>query len=154
MKPTKIVTFLFILSFLAISCASTITPKETVDYLNTPSQGVVILRASGSGINASKAEQDASLRAVKKLLFIGLPNSPQQNAMIEGGESSFKKKNSSYFKAFMESDYKQFIMTNVLDAKIAEKSNYYEAFYEVKINVNALRRSLEKKNVITKFGFH
>ena len=86
MKPTKVITFLFILYFLATSCASTrITPKETVDYLSTPSQGVVVLRASGSGINSSNAEQDASLRAVKKLLFIGLPNSPQQNAMVEGG---------------------------------------------------------------------
>ncbi|MGH1336905.1 MAG: hypothetical protein ACRBFS_12345 [Aureispira sp.] len=151
MKPIKIITFLFILSFLATSCA--ITPKETVDYLSTPSQGVVVLRASGSGINSSTAAQDASLKAVKKLLFIGLPNSPQQNAMVEGGESSFKKKNSRYFKEFMNSEYKKFVMTNVLDAKIAEKNSYYEAFYEVKINVNALRKSLEKKNVIPKFGF-
>ena len=128
-------------------------PAVEVNYLSS-ADGTVTMRAIGTGSNEQKAIALAEQNAINVLLFRGLPESEQKEALIGNGEAEAKESNKQYFDKLYKERYKLFIMSSVPVTTFAkQKGGVKSITMDVKVNLVALRKDLEQNNIIRKFGF-
>ena len=145
--------FIIIISLLLICCKSNYYTHQ-VSYLSSESQ-TLSLRSTGFGSTQLKAVEDAEIAAMKTLLFRGIPESQQKDALISLNESDALKKNHAYFNDFFEKGrYKTFIISSVPVTDMTKyKGAVQQITVDVKINLYALRKDLEQSNIIRTFGY-
>lgn len=157
---------------LMISCGSkrvAFFPTSEVTYQDY-SRDILTLRVLGYGANENEAIEDAQRRAMETLFFRGIPNSNISKPLIGYNENELKQRYNTYFKEFF--GYKRFltfitetifvggnkqkVIATKIDKKKGSKEDMIDALVvavDVLINVKPLRKDLEQKNVIRKFGF-
>ena len=88
-------------------------PTSEVNYVSG-NEGTITMRAVGTGSNEQNAINLAEQNAINVLLFRGLPESKQKDALISSNETQEKEKNKDYFEKFYSKKrYKTFVMTRV-----------------------------------------
>ena len=144
-------------------------PTSEVTYQDYTGD-ILTLRVLGYGGNESATIEDAQRRAMETLFFRGIPNSSISKPLVGYNENELKQRHSSYFKdffgykrfltfisetAFIGGD-KQKVIATKIDKKNGAREDMVDALVvavDVLINVKPLRKDLEQKNVIRKFGF-
>jgi hypothetical protein len=169
---TKINYLLVLLALISLSsCGSkkvAFFPTSEVTYQNYTGD-ILTLRVLGYGGNENTAIEDAQMRAMETLFFRGIPNSSLNNPLIGFNENDLKMTHNAYFKEFFS--YKRFLTfisqtmvvggqkQKVIATKVDKKSASQDMVdalvvaVDVLVNVKSLRKDLEQKNVIRKFGF-
>ncbi|RZJ36604.1 MAG: hypothetical protein EOO51_00365 [Flavobacterium sp.] len=128
-------------------------PTSEVNFL-AGGDGTITMRAIGTGSNEQKAIILAEQNAINVLLFRGLPESEQKEALIGYSEAEAKENNKQYFEKLYSQRYKLFIMSSVpVTAFAKQKGGVKSITMDVKVNLIALRKDLEQNNIIRKFGF-
>lgn len=136
------------------SCSFKTMPSAEVNYI-TSKEGTITMRAIGFGTNQEDAIIDAEKNAFNVLLFRGLPESEQKNALIGTNETNEKVKHKEYFKKFYtDKRYKTFMMSSIPSSNLTKhKGGKKRIAVDVKINLLSLRKDLEENNIIRKFGY-
>lgn len=126
-----------------------------VKYVNNPSQGLVTVEAIGYGKTEAAAELDAFNTAFTTIFFKGLPGFTALRTPMIPDESKARSEHSAYFKKFFDDrGYLQFITNQggATKAGKADDNRSRMARRTFTINYESLRRDLEQKGVIRKFG--
>ncbi|MFN8279154.1 MAG: hypothetical protein U0V49_02620 [Saprospiraceae bacterium] len=84
--------------------------------------------------------------AMENILFRGIPNSNQTSPMMEGANELDAR-----LAELLETDYIQFI-TNSQCVESTKSKKFYYATQIVSVDLQALRKYLEDKKIIRKFG--
>jgi len=124
-----------------------------VKFDSMPVTGTITVTSFGFGKNKAISSGDASAAAINALLFVGIPGSQYELPMVPDQS----KKNDPVIKDLFDGAYSPFITESILlsEAKLTKRSDGVKgksAQYKITINCEALRRYLEKNNVIRKFG--
>lgn len=143
-----------ILAFIFNSCSTSKSlPSGEVNYLSS-NDGALTVRAIGIGNNENEAITDAIYNAFDVLLFRGLPESEQKNALVGTNENEERGKHKDYFEGFYKGRYKSFVMSSIPSSDLIKyKGGKKGIAVDVKINTVALRKDLEQNEIIRKFGF-
>lgn len=137
------------------ACKSTYPTTAEVQYLGSPTTGLIKIDAVGYGTDEKKAEMDVYRTAFNTILFRGLPAfSPLQRPMIEN-ESAARSKHAAFFQQFFEErGYLKYITERSSPSKSEKtaETNTKIVRQTLVVNYDALRRDLEQNGVIRKFG--
>lgn len=168
----KIIT-LFITLLIIESCGSkkqvAFFPTSEVTYQDYTGD-ILVLRVLGYGFNENAAIEDAQMRAMETLFFRGIPNSSISKPLVGYNEREQKLKNAAYYNDFFgnkrfltfisETSFlggqEQKVIATKISKKKGAKQDMVDALVvatDVFINVKPLRKDLEQKKIIRKFGF-
>lgn len=169
MKSFKTLSIAFAAASLLVisfSCSSTektvyktpyeTNPYSTSEFISKDTQGLLQLRGVG---DEAKTTNDAILsaqkRALEKLFFLGFPGTDFKQPMIANTtQSTAEQQHSAFFTSFWNGGFQQFITSQTPKTyKCKNTTNCYTATSTFTINYNALRKELERNNVIRKMGF-
>ena len=125
-----------------------------VKYSGSPGTGVVTVVSNGFGKNSSQSNGNALAGAFYALLFKGLPGSACDLPMVPHEE---EKKNDPTIIALLNGGYNAFVMEDVTQNQVKTNKKQdgvtgISTTHLITINCAALRRYLEEKSVIRKFG--
>ncbi len=139
------------LVFLGCNSPKSFTGETT--YKGSSEKGTVLLSTAGYGQSKALALENAEINAFKVLLFKGVPGSQYNIPMIKD-EAKARQQYQSFFEQFFDGQgYKTFLMISKPTSKydpLTNRSKNLKA--DIKINVQSLRKTLEKEGVIRKFG--
>lgn len=138
------------------SCTSTknIPYQRTgeVVFIEQANEGTITLNSIAYASNKSDAIFYAEKNAFENLFFKGIPGS-QQNVPMIPNEGKSVAENQSFFNNFFNNgEYRKFVSESVIIDENKNSSGIYIS-QELVIDVKALRKYLENKNVTRKFGF-
>ena len=150
----KYIGLLFII-LLSTSCSKKVyTPLTAeVNVVNEDKHKTIELRSIGYGSNKQAALTDSEKKAFEILFFRGIPNSSVENPLIGTNESELMAKHSQYFDSFFKGKYKSFIMSIYEASPPQKKKGITSVVNDIKINILSLKKDLEEKGIIRKFGF-
>lgn len=147
---------LSLLGILIFNCSPKVLPPSAEVHYKGNKDQTILLTSVGYGENKRAAIFDAEKNAFNVLLFKGIPGSPFPKPIIHESEQETKSKNTDFFKAFYDDlGYRSF-MKNTYTISPGSKDKQVKktkAAVEITINVPSLRRELEQKGIIHKFGF-
>lgn len=113
--------------------------------------GTLWVQAAGFGKKPEAARLDAEMAAFRHILFQGIPGTPYNLPMVPD-ESVSKRDHAAFYKGFFEKDgYREFIMTSNT-GPLNKVDGNKRMDIQMKVNMDALRRHLEKNEIIRKFG--
>ncbi len=145
---------LLLISVLTFSCIQ-LYSQENIFYLSE-SNGCISLRVTAYGKKCKDAIENAEIIAIKKILFLGIPNSKiLKQPLIGTNESEIinKNKNNYFYEFFDEERYKNFISSCVPITEFKRDITRKKSItVDIVINIQALRKDLENKEIIPKFG--
>ena len=133
-----------------------VNPYSDSEFISKDVQGLAVFRGVS---HETKTQHDAIIsaqkRALEKLLFIGYPGSDFKQPMIGNvSQTTAETQHAAFFTSFWNGGFQQFITNNDSKTyKCKEKTNCYTAASTFTINYNALRKELERNNIIRKMGF-
>lgn len=154
----RIPSFLFFLILITlfdlfINCNSKTIPSAEINFISDK-EGTITMRSIGLGQNKEEAIINAEENAFNVLLFRGLPESTQKMALVGPDEASLKEAHKQYFdQLFSGKRYRTFLMSSIPSELMQHYGGRKSIAVDVKINATALRRDLEQRNIIRKFGF-
>jgi hypothetical protein len=157
----KIITILSLMVlFGTISCTKkSINYSQSFDYARSGkviflgnSKGLVTVSSEQTAESLSKAISFAEVNALENLLFKGVSSSPQENPMISD-EVLAQKESPMVLKGLIfENGYKVFLTESQILQSFKDKGEV-TVVQKVTFDIPALRKFLEKNEVIKKFGF-
>ncbi len=154
----RVLSFFTILGLLSVFSSGICCPiprlSDVTAYPGTKEPKTLTLHETGIGKNEAEAITDASLNAFEQLLFRGIPDSDQPEALIGTNENEIRSKNSDYFNQFYKQRFGTFILSTqptIPLQKLPKGKKRIEV--DITINLNALKKDLEENNIIRKFGF-
>ena len=113
--------------------------------------GTLWVKSSGYGKDESSAMHDAQMAAVRHLLFQGIPGTPWNLPMVPD-ESVSKRDHASFYNQFLEQKgYRDFVMS-ASSTPLVKVDGAKRLDATVKLDVQGIRRHLEKNDIIRKFG--
>lgn len=145
---------LLLISLLTFSCIQ-LYSQENVYYLSE-SNGCISLRVTAYGKKCKEAIENAEIIAIKKVLFIGIPNSKiLKQPLIGTNESEIINNNNNYFDEFFDKKrYKNFINSCIPITEFKRDITRKKSItVDIVVNIQILRADLESEGVIPKFGF-
>ena len=149
----RIILFTLVLGLL--SCSPKILPNAETTFIRGGETGTITLQSSGyfkGGSSQFDAEFEAEKNAFETILFRGIPGSQISSPLISLNESETKSKHKDYFKSFYtDKRYRTFIVSSNLISK-GNNKGFQKAVVMIKINYKALRKDLESKSILRKFG--
>jgi hypothetical protein len=143
-----------LLSTALVACSKKIGYLQTseVKFLDNPYSGTVTVESIGYGDQIKEAEINAIQKAFQTIIYQGLPAfSGLSTPMIP---DRTKVDQSILERFFSRNEYSEFL-TGQEDVRVLGKLKNprgYKVSKVVTINYNSLRRGLEKKGVVRKFG--
>ena len=145
---------LLLISLLTFSCIQ-LYSQENVFYLSE-SNGCISLRVTAYGKKCKEAIENAEIIAIKKVLFIGIPNSKiLKQPLIGTNESEISNNNNYYFDEFFDKKrYKNFISSCIPITEFKRDITRKKSItVDIVVNIQILRADLESEGIIPKFGF-
>lgn len=148
------ITLLFLLG--AIACKTrAYPPTGEVRFLQALNPGEFSLEATGYGRSYEDAEWDTYKTAFSALLFKGITgHSSLQRPMVED-EAKARSSHGRYFHNFFEQrGYLQFVTQKGAVSRLgkADDGRNKTVTRVFSVNLDALRRELEKQEIVRKFG--
>jgi hypothetical protein len=150
-KQLFFASLLFLPYFFACNSSKVLTGE--VNYLNTTEPGTLLVSAAGYGSTKAEAVANAQSNAFNNLIFRGIPGSQYHLPMVQN-EDVARKEHGNYFVSLLEQGgYKPFMMlSEELGGFSPNGKSKKSISVKVKMNVDALRRDMEQKGVVRKFG--
>lgn len=156
MKQTLIICCLLFFS----SCAKTVptaTQQSRIDYVRngkvnfiTSSKGLFTVSSENTAETMNQAVYFAEINALENILFRGIQGSSQENPMISD-EMTAKRENPAALRSLIsENGYHIFVTESEVIEKF--KGSPITVIQRVTFDIPALRKYLEKNNIIRKFG--
>ena len=147
----SIMSLILLLGVSILSFSQDYSTAE-VNNAGTSEEGTILVKSVGYGNIKSTAVEEAQVKAFRTLLFKGIPGSSQAQALIENESQSISENKSFYDDFFDGGRYKNFLMESSPITSLQRKGGKKQMIVRIKINVGALRKDLEQKNIIRKFG--
>ncbi|MEA1785137.1 hypothetical protein U1E44_03465 [Arenibacter sp. GZD96] len=146
---------IFILAMVLASCKGTNKNAQVasarVIYLSSEARNTVTLRSMDFGNNEVEAIYNAKKLSFQNIFFRGVASSPFNDPLIGIDEQAAYKTHKEYLTDFYENRMESFIIrSNESVEKV--KGGSRQANVTLTINLRALRKDLEDKKVIRKFG--
>ncbi len=145
---------LFLTIFLLSNNVNAQNPRTAeVNYAGESEKGTIFLEVIGYGKGWETATEEAEKKAFEILLFQGLPATANDKPIVED-ETTSKQENEEFYKEFFtQKKYKNFMMKISSSTKPKKVRKQKQATFYFKINIDALRKHLEDKQIIRKFGY-
>jgi len=156
MKTYTLLTISVIIMLFS-SCASTnkfIPFQRTgeVTFVEHSTEGTILLNSVGYAANKNEGVLYAERNAFENLFFKGVPGSSQKSPMIDDEEKAIYG-HRGFFEGFFKSgEYRKYIIESILIDE-RKSPNGIVITQEIKIDINSLRKLLEKEQIVRKFGF-
>lgn len=152
-----------LLSLIAITLcigsvsAQKVRPSEYASYVNLvkESKGSVTLRSNGWGKTEAQAVEDAEVRAILTLLYVGLPSAQRLSALVPNEQEANDKKPDYFERLVTQRAYKRFVTESSPKGSFTKLKGEKQKSMpvDITVNVDALRKDLQANDVIRKFGF-
>lgn len=150
----KIILTTCLLASLLISCS----PKISIPFQRTGSveyvegdKNTITVSANGYAATEANAVYYAERNALENILFRGIPNSNQENPMLENEASAYTNNKKALDDLTMNDGYRKFMIQSYRD-QITKQGGAYNLTQIVKFDLQALRKHLESNNLKRKFG--
>ncbi|NAS14323.1 hypothetical protein [Poritiphilus flavus] len=144
-----------VIFILLLSCKSagshTDLSSARVKYLTSQGRNSLTVQSTDLGNNQDQAIFNAKKLAFQNLFFRGISGSPFNDPLIGINERQGYKANETYFKEFYSGRMESFILSSSENLEKV-KGGQKLAKVTLQINLRALRKDLEDKSVIKKFG--
>ena len=137
------------------------TQKKTaprIDYYRTGEvkcvgydQDIIKLIATARATTIAVGSNYAERNAMENLLFKGIPNSNQETPFIENELESLGRNKRFYELFLIQRDYEKFIIESSVSSNSGNFNSYIVDQY-IEIDLQGMRKHLENKKVIRKFG--
>jgi len=152
---TLLPTIMFIMLITACGSQKKFIPFQRtgeVTFVNHETPGTILLNTVGYAANRAEAFMYAERNAFENLFFKGIPGSSQKSPMIENEEKAIYGHRKFFDNFFKTGEYRKYLLNSVL---IDERNSSSGVIItqEVKIDINALRKLLEREQIVRKFGF-
>jgi hypothetical protein len=153
-------TFLLVVCLIiATSCSRKSTPTQqyNIDYSRngkvnfiSANKGLLSISSESTAERLQKAINFAEINALENILFKGIQGSTQENPLIADEVTAIKENPLVLKGLIFENGYKIF----VTESEVLEtfKGNPTTVIQRVTFDIPALRKFLEKNNIIRKFG--
>ena len=149
MKAALIKLSVFLLLLLCLSFNS----YSQVEFVSEQN-GTITIRTDGTNKKLSDAITDAEKYVFYTIFYHGIPGSTLKNGLMDKPEAEVEESNKEYFKTFYENRYQLFITNIVQNGNIMKgKHRKKSIFFDITVNIDALRRELENNQVIRKLGY-
>lgn len=152
----KILFLFFALFSTGYLCAQKVKPVNyggSVNLVKEIDANNVVIRALGYGKKEANAREDAEIRVMRAVLYVGFPG---HNKMISEPESSVEAKHADFLSNFFEGKrYKDFITSVVSVGSLAKvKGQKVKSMpFDITVNLKALRQNLIENKVGEGLGF-
>lgn len=154
----RIVYFLL----FAFACGLTVSAQKVkpieyggyVNLIREIDQSTIVLRTLGYGKKEANAREDAEVRVIRAILYVGFDG---HSKLIHESESTFEAKHADFLNTFWEQKrYKDFITSTVSVGSLAKvKGEKVKSMpFDITVNVKALRQYLIQNKVGGGLGFH
>lgn len=155
MRKISLILTLVLVSFSYCSAQRKKTDKKVIPIAYTRSgnvefdnynKGLLSVTTKQGAENLEKAIYYSEINALENILFKGIPGSPQEHPLIKE-----EKREPFLDKLIFDRDYEKFLTNSeVLETYKSEKM--ISVRQRVTFDIEALRKELEKNNIIRKFG--
>ena len=145
----KVLFLLMTIAFLG--CSKNISPNNSNLYVIDSTNQQLVLQIEAIGKNESEAIYNGEIKAMKMLLFYGIPNTIYKISLVSETEHISESNYPNYYQNFYNGFYKNFIVNNQVLSSY-KKGGMYSLNLKVTINTTALRKDLENHTIIRKFG--
>ena len=140
----------FLTALLMCTCYMANAQIEFISEKN----GTITVRTEGTDKKVPDAISGAEKLVFYSVFFQGIPGSSLKTGLIDIPEAEAEQKFKDYFDFFYKNRYFDFVTSvNQNGNVVKEKHHKKSIYFDVTINVNALRKDLEDNQVIRKFGF-
>ena len=148
----RLILFLFCFTILACHTPSKIGYARTGEVTcDGHTKQEISVRSVARSSTPSEAILFAERNVMENILFKGIPECNQQIAMISD-ETTFMNKYRSDYQQFIQSDYVHYITGSETIAS-DRSGNVSVLTQKVSVDISALRKELENRGWIRKFGF-
>lgn len=135
-----------------VACSPKLAPIEfqrngMVEFVEED-KNTLTVSSKQVGSTKNAAIYYAERNAVENILFRGIPNSQQENPMIENEEDY----RSLALRNLVEGGYQSFLIDSYTEHS-SRNNGAYNVLQVVKLDLVAMRKKLEKEGVIRSFGF-
>jgi len=141
---------------LFFSCKSKYPLTAEVSYLRTDAPGVVVVESFGYGNTKEEAEEDCFHTAFQTIFFKGLPKYGGLRLPMIEDQKAIEKEHPHFLRSFYDKrEYMQFVTMQGKPVQV-NKRNKVEGIKMKKsmaINYVALKKYLEREEIIRKFGY-
>ena len=116
-------------------------------------KSTVTVRSVGNGTNEATCGQDAQIKAMKAVLFVGLssPSTDKRYAPLVANQAE----NAEYFASFFDNEtYKRFVTSSAASSSLdkVKGQKQKEQAFDVTINIASLETALRADKVIKRMG--
>ncbi|QHI38573.1 hypothetical protein IMCC3317_39670 [Kordia antarctica] len=127
-----------------------LTAEATV--LNEQKNKTLEVRSVGYGNSENEAIGDAERKVFELIFFRGIPNTSIEKPMVGANENSLMSQHKAYFDSFFKDRYRSFVMSSYVSSPYKRRDKVFTGTNDIKINILSLKRDLEERKVIRKFG--
>lgn len=103
--------------------------------------------------NKKLIDKEASLDAIRCLLFDGIPNSRYSSPLLKEGEETMKSKHPSYFNNLYGGRYTDFIFSSQMETKFRKGDDKKGTLYTICVKAQTLRRDVESNYLRNSIGY-
>jgi hypothetical protein len=142
-------------TLVALATACSTPPRQAlVESAPTPRpiEGTVAVLTTLTGERCRNPAECAQERAVRNLLFVGVPGSPIARPMVNDEQQALRQHAAYFDELFGRKGYARFVV-RVNERAAAPGAPRDAQSYVVLVNTDALRRSLEQAGVVRRFGY-
>ncbi len=151
----SIIVFFLIFCLFNFSCGSKKDysfASAEVSLISNEGKETITLRSTGYGSDKDEALYNAEKLAFENLFFRGIPNSNFRMPLVSIDESGETNKHKQYFTDFYQKRMRTFIASSYQSTPFQKYKGTYVSTVDLKINVDLLKKDLENKGIIRKFG--
>lgn len=123
-----------------------------VVLLSNQGYETLTLRSTGYGNNKEESTYNAEKLAFENLFFRGVPNSNFKKPLLGLDREDIESKNQEFFNRFYRQQMKTFIASSFQSTPFQKSKKTTITTVDIKINVAILKKFLEQKKMIRKFG--
>lgn len=148
---------LFVFAYGLTATAQKVKPVEyggSVNLIREIDQNTIVLRTLGYGKKEANAREDAEVRVIRAVLYVGFQG---HSKLINESETSFEAKHGDFLNTFWEQkQYKDFITSIISVGSLTKvKGQKVKSMpFDVTVNVKAFRQYLIQNKVGGGLGFH
>lgn len=151
----KLLLLLVLLCTVSASMGQRLAPSQNalrVNILSGDKQNVTV-RSIGNGQNEAQCQQDAQIKAIKAVLYVGLSSpdvASSYNALITKPDQS-----ADYFTSFFDNEtYKRYITSSQASSSLdrVKGQKQREQAFDIVIQIGALETMLRKDKIIQRMG--
>ncbi|RMB58008.1 hypothetical protein EAX61_10340 [Dokdonia sinensis] len=155
MNYLKTIILFLTCALFTVSCGS----KKDFDFASAEvalvaNEGyeTATLRSTGYGNSKDEALYQAEKLAFENLFFRGFPNSNFRNPIIGLDRNAIEKKHPTFFDEFYGNTMRTFISSSYQSTPFQKSKGTHITTVDLTINVNTLKKYLEDKGIVRRFG--